>query len=266
MNVTLHRVPVDVTPSSSKVAPPNSVAVLEYEPRRARDVTLVVGHGYSSSKQNLDGLCAFLASHGFGVYSLDFPGHKLGASGGHLRGVHDLFDAMEAVVRFARERGARTVYALGHSMGATTALCVASRDPSLAGAISIATGYGRPSVLDALAARGVVDLRSSYVDGLTLQEIAHEWQPLVDEALPRLAGRPVLFVAADRDGMVSRTSVSELYDRAAEPKTFATVSSDHTFAGDNSRTVVLQWLNALHPRAGTPAAQPDATPLIDAPL
>ena len=257
MNVTLHRVAIDVTltlrQAQGKGAPPNSIAVLEYEARRPRGVTLVVGHGYSSSKQNLDGLCAFLASHGFGVYSLDFPGHKLGASGGRLRSVHDLFDAMEAVVRFARERGAQIVYALGHSMGATTALCVAGRDPSLAGAISIATGYGRPSVLDALAARGVVDLRSSYVDGLTLQQIAHEWQPLVDEALPQLAGRPVLFVAAERDGMVSTASVTELHERAAEPKTLATVASDHTFAGDNSRTAVLQWLNRIHPRGPAPA-------------
>src|ERR1700676_4330668 len=242
MNVVLHRVGAGF----------NSVAVLEYEARRARDVTLVVGHGYSSSKQNLDGLCAFLASHGFGVYSLDFPGHKLGASGGHLRGAGDLLDAMDAVVRFARERGAQTLYTLGHSMGALTALCVAGRDGAIAGSVSIATGYGRPSVLDTLAARGVVDLRSSYVDGLTLQEIAHEWQPLVDEALPRLAGRPVLFVAAERDGMVSTASVAELYDRAAEPKAFATVASDHTFAGDNSRTAVLQWFNALHPRGNMP--------------
>ena len=137
--------------------------MLEYEARRARDVTLVVGHGYSSSKQNLDGLCAFLGSHGFAVYSLDFPGHKLGASGGRLRGAGDLLDAMDAVVRFARERGRRTLYTLGHSMGAMTALCVAGRDDTIAGAVSIATGYGRPSVLDTLAARGVVDLRSSYV-------------------------------------------------------------------------------------------------------
>jgi pimeloyl-ACP methyl ester carboxylesterase len=253
VTVTLHRID----------AGSNPVAVLEYEARRARGVTLVVGHGYSSSKQNLDGLCAFLASHGFSVYALDFPGHKLGSSGGRLRSVEDLFDAMEAVVRFARERGAQTVYTLGHSMGAATALCVAGRDPSLAGAVSIATGYGRPTVLDALAERGVVDLRSSYVDGLSLQEIAHEWQPHVEDALPRLGGRPVLFVAAERDAMVARSSVEELYAQADEPKTFVTVPSDHTFAGDNSRTTVLQWLNVRHPRR---SAAETAVPLIDAPL
>jgi uncharacterized protein len=256
VNVSLHRVAAGF----------NDVAVLEYEARRARGVTLVVGHGYSSSKQNLDGLCAFLGSHGFTSYSLDFPGHKLGASDGRLRSTEDLFDAMSAVVRFARERGARTVYTMGHSMGAATALIVAGRDPSIAGAIAIATGYGRPTVLDALAARGVVDLRSSYVDGLTLQETAQQWQPQIDPALAELAGRPVLFVAAERDAMVARSSVEALYQRAAEPKTFVTVPSDHTFAGDNSRTAVLHWLDALHPRTAATATEPAATPLIDAPL
>jgi uncharacterized protein len=277
VNVVLHRVALRGAQGDA-----SEIAVLEYEARRARGVTLVAGHGYSSSKQNLDGLCAFLASHGFSVYSLDFPGHKLGASGGRLRAVDDLFDAMDAVVRFARSRGATTVYALGHSMGATTALCVAGRDPSIAGAVSIATGYGRPTALDALAARGVVDLRSSYVDGLALPEIAAGWQPHLDDALPLLAGRPVLVIAAERDGMVSRASVEDLYDRAFEPKTFTTVPSDHTFAGDNSRSAVLQWLNALHPRRGADApaaadataanapaaadAPAAATPLVDAPL
>ena len=226
----------------------NGVAMLAYEARRPRDVALVVGHGYSSSKHNLDPLCAFLASHGFAIYSLDFPGHKLGASGGRLRTAGDLLDAMDVVVAFARAQGESTIYTLGHSMGATTALCVAGRDPSLAGAISIATGYGRPAVLDALAARGVVDLRASYVDGLSLPELAHAWEPILDEGLAGLAGRPALFIAAERDGMVSRASVDELFRRAGEPKTLATVDSDHTFAGDASRSPVLQWLGAMHPR------------------
>src|SRR5579875_2039300 len=146
------------------------IAYLEYEPRRARGVGLVVGHGYSSSKQNLDFLCNFLASHGYGVFSLDFPGHKLGASGGVLRGVDDLIDAMGAVVAFARERANGPLYVLGHSMGAMTALFTAAADPSITGCIAIATGYGRPSAIDALRGKGVTDFRSSYVDGLALPE------------------------------------------------------------------------------------------------
>jgi pimeloyl-ACP methyl ester carboxylesterase len=238
MNVELFRVPAGT----------NTVAVLGYEARRPRGVTLVAGHGYSSSKQNLDMLCSFLAGHGFTIYSLDFPGHKLGSSGGRLNAATDLTASMHAVVAEARARGATTVYVMGHSMGATTALCTAGDDPAIDGVISIATGYGRPQALDALSRGGVVDLRSSYVDGLPLPEVAAQWQPLLDAALPKLAGRPQLYIAAERDGMVARASVEELFARAPEPKTFATVASDHTFAGDNSRAAVLAWLNERHVR------------------
>ncbi len=237
--------------------------MLAYPPRRPRGVTLVVGHGYSSSKQNLDLLCGFLASHGFAVFALDFPGHKLGASGGRLESAHDLVAAMAAVVAHARGRDNAPVYVAGHSMGAVTALCTAGADPTIAGAVSIATGYGRPQALEALSRGGVVDLRSSYVDGLALPELAAQWQPLVDAALPRLAGRPVLYLAAERDAMVARASVDMLFALAPEPKTFGVVASDHTFAGDNARGAVLAWLNERHPRNDAGVAVPTA---IDMPL
>lgn len=229
-----------------------AVAALDYGPRRPRRVALAVGHGYSSSKHNLDSLCAFLASHGFNVVSIDFPGHKLGASGGRLDGAESLVDALDTAIRFARETYGPSVYALGHSMGAIAALLACAADPLVAGAVSIATGYGRPAALaGAFGARRTLDLRSSYVVGLTLQELVLRAEPLVAAALPRLAGRPVLYVAAERDGMVSRASVEQLFLRAPEPKTFATIASDHTYAGENARATVLAWLNERHPRDAT---------------
>ena len=206
----------------------NETAILAYEARRPRGVTIVAGHGYSSSKQNLDSLCAFLASHGFDIYSLDFPGHKLGASGGRLSSVDDLLRAFGATVEAAR--------------GA------AARDPAISGAISIATGLGRPVALAALSGRGVVDLRSSYVDGLGLAEIAAAWEPILAPALAQLAGRPTLFIAAEADGLVSPASVRELFERAPEPKSFASVPGNHTYAGENSRSAILTWLGDRHAR------------------
>jgi fermentation-respiration switch protein FrsA (DUF1100 family) len=94
----------------------------------------------------------------------------------------------------------------------------------------------------------VTDLRSSYVDGLSLPELAERTEPLVDPALAALAGRPVLYVAAQRDMMVSASSARALFERAPEPKTFVTIDSDHTSAGENARGAVLAWLNARHPR------------------
>ncbi|MGB8267846.1 MAG: alpha/beta fold hydrolase [Candidatus Velthaea sp.] len=236
----------------------NEIAVLVYPPRRARGIGIVAAHGYSSSKQNLDLLCAFLASHGFTVYSLDLPGHKLGASGGTLRAVDDLTDAFAAAVRFARERGETTLYALGHSLGATTALYATAVDPGLAGVIAIATGYGRPQALEALRGRGVFDLRSGYVVGLSLPEIVAEWQPVLAASLPGLGARPKLFVAAERDMMVSRASVEELAARVPQPATLVTIPSDHTYAGENARNAVLTFLNALHPRSEAVLADPAA--------
>lgn len=226
----------------------NAIAVLEYLPRRPRGVALIAGHGYSSSKHNLDSLCAFLSAHGFHVYNFDFPGHKLGASGGVLHSFDDCIDAMQAVVQAARDRGDGAIYTMGHSMGAATALHVAAADPGVAGAVAIATGYGRPSALDALRAAGATDFRSSYVDGADLPALFADADQRFERTLPALQGRPVLYVAASRDAMVSSQSVRELYDRAPEPKTFATIESDHTFAGENARATVLQWLNERHPR------------------
>ncbi|MDQ2908601.1 MAG: lysophospholipase [Candidatus Eremiobacteraeota bacterium] len=224
------------------------VAALDYEPRRARGVALAVGHGYSSSKHNLDALCAFTASHGFHTVSIDFPGHKLGASGGRLESVADLTDALAAAVDYARRTYGVPVYTMGHSMGAATALRTCAADAQITGMISIATGWRRPAALDAFAARGAVDLRSSYVDGLTLEEVVSATEPLLDPALAAIAGRPALYIAAERDGMVSRASADELFRRAPEPKTFALIASDHTSAGEHARSTVLTWLNERHPR------------------
>lgn len=224
----------------------NSLVVLWYEPRRPRGVTVVAGHGYSSSKQNLDFLCSFLASHGFGVYSLDFPGHKLGASGGELRGVDDCVEAMHRVVGFARERGDDAVYTLGHSMGGMTAIFTAAADAEVLGTVAIATGYGRPTSLEALQRVGATDFRASYVVGVALPELVANVDARYAQLLPRLAGRPALYVAARRDGMVSPRSVRELYDRAPEPKTFAEIDSDHTYAAENAKATVLEWLRERH--------------------
>lgn len=237
MNVELLRIPFGTA----------NLAALSYEPRRPRGVTLVAAHGYSSSKHNLDFLCGFLAGHGYGSYSLDFPGHKLGASGGRLDSAAGLVAAMAAVVAHAREHTNDRIYTLGHSLGAQIALRAAADDPAVAGVIAIATGYGRPTALAQLSGRVTSDFRSSYVDGLSLPELVRGFDTALDAALPKLAGRPLLFVAAQRDMMVSTASVRDLFERAPEPKTFVSVDSDHTTAADNARSAVLQWLGELHP-------------------
>ena len=227
----------------------NNVAVLHYEPRRSRGVTIVAAHGYSSSKHNLDALCGFLSSHGFDVFSLDFPGHKLGASGGILRGMEDCVDAMQAVIAHARAAIEQPVILLGHSLGAMTAVFTGALDPDVRAVSAIATGYGRPSALAAMRSAGTMDFRSSYVDGVDLQTLVSDVDQWYERSLPKLQGRPLLFIGASRDAMVSPSSVKALYEKAPEPKSLVTIESDHTFAGEHARGEVLEWLNPLFPRA-----------------
>ncbi len=238
MKLELHRV------ASAR----NEIAVLRYIPRKPRGIALVVAHGYSSSKQNLDPLCAFLAAHGVELFSLDFPGHKLGASGGRLHDFEDCLDTMASVTRFARSRSGDPIL-LGHSLGAVTALVSAARDRAVRGVVAIATGYRRPAALEALQRTFTTDLRAEYVDGASLPELFADIDARLDEGLPLLAGRPALYVAAERDAMVPPSSVNELFERAPEPKRLARVESNHTAAGEHARTPVLQWLNELQPRS-----------------
>ena len=226
-----------------------AIAVLHYPARRPRNVQIIAGHGYSSSKHNLDFLCAFLAGHGIDVWSFDFPGHKLGASGGLLRGIDDCIDAMEAVVAHARVAApTMATYTMGHSMGAMTALFCAARNAELQGAIAITTGYGRPSAIAALQRAGASDFRSAWVNGVTLPDLVADAETYFQRHLPQLAGRDVLYIAGARDAMVSPKSVQELFERAPEPKTFVTIDSDHTTAAENAKSTILAWLHERHPR------------------
>ncbi|NNN00063.1 MAG: alpha/beta fold hydrolase [Candidatus Eremiobacteraeota bacterium] len=226
-----------------------AIAALAYEPRRPRNLAIVAGHGYSSSKHNLDPLCAFLAAHGCAMYSLDFPGHKLGASGGRLRDADDAVAAVSAVVALARSHGFARVLTLGHSMGAMAALLATASDASLLGSIAIATGYGRPTALSALQRAGATDFRSGYVDGASLPELVEGIDRRYDRALPLLLGRQSLYIAASADAMVSPASVRDLYERAPDEKRFATIESDHTEAGPRARAEVLAWIDERFPRS-----------------
>jgi hypothetical protein len=129
-----------------------------------------------------------------------------------------------------------------------TAIFTAALDERVLGAIAITTGYGRPTSLAALQNVGATDFRASYVVGDALPELVEGVDARYDALLPRLAGRPALYIAASRDGMVNPKSVRELYERAPDPKWFETIDSDHTYAAENAKAAVLAWLNERHPR------------------
>src|ERR1700682_6265262 len=80
---------------------------------------VVLCHGYSSSKHNVDPLAFHLAVDGFSAFAFDFLGHKLGASTGPLRTGADLVEnALDAVALARALPGVEHIVLGGHSMGA----------------------------------------------------------------------------------------------------------------------------------------------------
>ena len=129
-------------------------------------------------------------------------------------------------------------------MGGMTAIFAAAIDANIRGAVAIATGYGRPTSLEALRKVGVTDFRSSYVVGVALPELVAGVEARYDELLPRLAGRSALYIAASRDAMVSPTSVRELYDRAPDAKTPGNDRQrSYLRGGTFARATVLEWFD-----------------------
>src|SRR4029077_15036074 len=79
---------------------------------------VVLCHGYSSSKHNVDPLAFHLAVDGFAAFAFDFLGHKLGASSGPLRsGANLVENALDAVAWARQAPGVEHIVLGGHSMG-----------------------------------------------------------------------------------------------------------------------------------------------------
>ncbi len=80
---------------------------------------VVLAHGYSSSKHNVDPLAFYLATEGVLALAFDFQGHKMGASSLPLRRAEDLCENVLDAVAYAHTiADVGQVVAAGHSMGA----------------------------------------------------------------------------------------------------------------------------------------------------
>ncbi len=206
-------------------------------------------HGYSSSKHNFDALCGFAASHGFHVISIDFPGHKLGASGGRLESVDDLTDALAAAVRYLRETYAVPVYTMGHSMGAATALRTCAADPVARRCDIDRDGLGAPD-------------RAGRIGGARCRRFAVVVRRWADAARGRRGdrtgarlriGRAGGTPGAVRRGRARRHGLAIERTRtlpSARPnrRRSRLIASDHTSAGENARADRARMAERAAPR------------------
>ena len=218
----------------------------------ARPQTCVIlCHGYSASKHNVDPLAFHLAAEGYASLAFDFLGHKLGASTGPLREGADLVaNALDAVAYAQRMPGIRHIVAGGHSMGAATVIGAAAVRPEIEAVIAMATSIGRSRQLVEGTMLSGLRNRSVYVEGADPESITAAMDACT-QRIAEVAPRPILLVAGQRDALVSPSAVRRLFDEAREPKTFEIVDANHTDCAERSRLVVTRWLKAR----GFPTAQ-----------
>ena len=218
---------------------------------RDAETCVILGHGYSSSKHNVDPLAFHLAAEGYAALAIDFLGHKLGASTGPLREAEDLIaNALDAVSYAQRLPGIRSIVLGGHSMGAAAAIGAAAVRPEVEGVIAMATSDDRSRQLTDETMLSGLHGRAAYVEGASPQEITAAMDSFT-QRIADISPRPVLLVAGQRDALVSPSAVKRLFDHALEPKTYEVIDANHTDCAERARFVVTRWLRSR----GFPAAQ-----------
>ncbi|HEY7980161.1 MAG TPA: alpha/beta fold hydrolase [Candidatus Eremiobacteraceae bacterium] len=211
---------------------------------------VILCHGYSASKHNVDPLAFHLAVDGFSAFAFDFLGHKLGASTGPLRTGADLLEnALDAVALARTLPGVERVVLGGHSMGAATAIGAAASSLVVEAVIAMATALDRGRVLTDAGMLSGLQNRAAYVDGAPPDEIATAMDAYTSR-VAEIAPRPLLVIAGSKDGLVSPSAVRRLFDAAFEPKTFELIDANHTDCAERSRFVISRWLKARGFAAG----------------
>ncbi len=199
---------------------------------------IILLHGYGGNRLEVLGRAELLARHGYGVLLYDERGS--GESGGSRTfGWLDTQDVSLALdtLKNKPEIDPKRIGILGFSIGGQIALRAASQFDQISAVVAEEPGFARISDvpdLPTLAGR-------YYVASYWLGE---RWLSLrtgvpipagVSADLPRIAPRPILFIATGQD--YGRTLVRHFFDRASEPKAWWEVPE------------------AMH--GGSPSARPD---------
>jgi alpha-beta hydrolase superfamily lysophospholipase len=220
-----------------------TVRALLYHTRRPA-ACVVLCHGYSASKHNVDLLAYHLAIEGYIALAIDFQGHKLGASSLPLARADDLLENALDAVAFAKAQPLVGRIVLGgHSMGAATAIGAAARSFDVAGVIAMCTSLKRGDEATSAGLAGGLINRAAYVDGASPREITTAMDRCTAQVAD-LAPRPLLVIAAAKDALVAPSAVRQLFDAAAEPKTYEVVDATHTDCAERARFAVVRWLRA----------------------
>lgn len=209
------------------------------DPKRDRQVTVLMGHGFSVSKHHLDGLAAYLCYFGFEVINLDFPGHKMGASQGRLQSPSQLVECLQLA---RRNSGRENIVLLGHSMGAAAAIHAATVMEDAIGLVVLGMGLDPTDRLEDKVVQSTLDWGAMYVDGLDGPEFLKK---IKDELLPKMTDvtLPTLVVGGRQDFLMPVREVRKLAETAPEATTTVEwLDSNHADLPEEGKKVIRTWL------------------------
>jgi len=185
---------------------------------------VVFAHGANADRSSVLDEALAIGQAGFGVLLFDWPGH--GESAGSVHWNHGEQLSLMAAIDFVLAQPdvhAQRLGVYGFSMGGLVASHVAADDRRVQ-AVALAAAppsveavlgwhYGKRGLLSYLPALLAFKLGGASLDDSPLTLIG------------RIAPRPVLVVAGDRDGSVPLWMERELYQAAAQPKRLYVVQS-----------------------------------------
>ncbi len=189
-----------------------------YLPSR-NGAAIILLHGYGGNRLEMLTRAGLLASHGYGVLLYDERGS--GESGGSRTfGWLDAQDVSLALnyLQNKAEIDPQRIGVLGFSIGGQIALRAASQSDRIRAVVAEEPGFARISDVPDMPT-----LEDKYY--VVSYWLGERWLSLrtgvpipdgVIEVLPRIAQRPILFIATGQD--YGRTLVRYFFDRASEPK------------------------------------------------
>lgn len=187
-----------------------------YVPSRNRRAVLLV-HGAGGDRSSLLSEARSLARRGFGVLSIDLPGH--GESEGEIRWSEPERAALREAVGFLAARpelAPRGIGAFGFSLGGYVLVQVAAVETRIA-ALALA---GTPSdpVAQVRAQHGRYSLLSEWPALFVLRRGGLELDVRAIDHVAQLAPRPLLVIGGEGDHTVPPVMAEQLFHAAGQPK------------------------------------------------
>ncbi len=205
---------------------------------QAAKATVVFSHGNAGSISYHLGFCAWLAEVGYNVFLYDYRGFGKSAGTVDRRGMINDVKAAFAYVRSRDDIDASRLISYGHSLGGAQSVTALGE--------SAVKGL-RAIVIDGAFA-SYQTMASIFGGQLGASLVTDELSP--KDYVQKLSPVPLLVVHGTKDEVVPISQGKQLYESAAQPKTFFEVKSGRhgTALSDNQgayRKKMIEWLDAV---------------------